>query len=84
MDKVAILAVVVNQNTQENVDKLNRLLHDFRSIIIGRMGLPYPERNLSLISLMVDGKEDDINALSGKLGMIPHVHVKTAYANTNA
>ncbi|MBD3291208.1 CopG family transcriptional regulator, partial [candidate division KSB1 bacterium] len=61
-------------------DRLNTILHDYSSIIIGRLGLPYRERRLSIISLIVDGSTDEIGALTGKLGQLPQVTVKTAFA----
>ncbi|KGF08559.1 putative iron-only hydrogenase system regulator [Urinicoccus massiliensis] len=81
-NKIAILSIVVNQKTAENIDQLNSLLHDYQDMIVGRMGIPYRERKVSLIAVIVDGLEDDINSLSGKLGMVPNVTVKTSYANT--
>lgn len=81
-NKIAILSNVVNQKTAENIDQLNSLLHDYQDMIVGRMGIPYRERKVSLIAVIVDGLEDDINSLSGKLGMVPNVTVKTSYANT--
>lgn len=81
-NKIAILSIVVNHKTEENIDQLNSLLHDYQDMIVGRMGIPYRERKVSLIAVIVDGLEDDINSLSGKLGMVPNVTVKTSYANT--
>lgn len=81
-NKIAILSIVVNHKTAENIDQLNSLLHDYQDMIVGRMGIPYRERKVSLIAVIVDGLEDDINSLSGKLGMVPNVTVKTSYANT--
>lgn len=81
-NKIAILSIVVNHKTAENIGQLNSLLHDYQDMIVGRMGIPYRERKVSLIAVIVDGLEDDINSLSGKLGMVPNVTVKTSYANT--
>ena len=80
-NKLAILAIVINKCEEEIINKVNSLLHEYRDIIVGRMGIPYKEREISLMSVMVDGPEDRINSLSGKLGMISYVSVKTAYAN---
>ncbi len=76
---MAIIGVIVEN--PESVDRLNTLLHDYADIIIGRMGLPYRKKNVSIISLAVDGPQDAINALSGKLGRLAGVAVKTAYAS---
>ena len=81
-NKIAILAIVVHYKTEDNIDQINGLLHDYQSIIVGRMGIPYREKGLSLISVIVDGRENEVNSLSGKLGMVPNVTVKTSYANT--
>lgn len=82
--KLAIIAIVVNDADEITIEKVNELLHQFREIIIGRMGIPYQKRGISLISVMLDGEEDRINSLSGKLGMIKSVSVKTAYANSKS
>ena len=81
-NKLAIIAIVINKCEEEVVEKVNGYLHEYRDIIVGRMGIPYAERQISLISVMVDGPEDRINSLSGKLGMVPLVSVKTAYSKT--
>ena len=57
---------------------INAILHDFARLIVGRMGIPYRERGLSVISLIVDGSMDDISALTGHLGRVPNTSVKTA------
>ena len=77
--RVAIIGVIVEN--LDSVDRLNTLLHDYSEIIIGRMGLPYRKKNVSIISLAVDGPQDAISALSGKLGRLEGVAVKTAYAS---
>lgn len=77
--RVGVVAVIV-YNPDDVYDRLNSILHDYASIIIGRLGLPYRERRLSIISLIVDGSTDEIGALTGKLGQLPHVTVKTAFA----
>lgn len=77
-ERVAIIGIIVEN--PDSVEKLNTLLHDYSEIIIGRMGLPYPKKNVNIISLAVDGPQDSINALSGKLGNLEGVAVKIAYA----
>jgi len=59
-------------------EEINGVLHDCAGIIIGRMGIPYRERGVSIIAVMVDGTTDEISALTGKLGRIRQVSVKTA------
>ena len=76
--RVAILGIVV-ENT-DSVAQLNDLLHEYSSYIIGRMGVPYKERGVSLISVMVDGPADKISALSGKIGQLSGVTSKAVYS----
>jgi len=56
------------------------VLHEYSSYIIGRMGIPYQKRSISIISVVMDAPSDVISALSGKLGMLPNVTAKTAYS----
>lgn len=74
--RIGVVGIVV-QNI-DNSDKVNSILHDFAHIIVGRMGIPYREKNISVISLIVDGTSDEISAMTGKLGRIEGVNVKTA------
>lgn len=74
--RIAVAAIVVDE--QEAVTEVNRVLHDYSSIIIGRMGIPYKERGISLISVAVDAEPDVISSLTGKLGHISGVSVKAA------
>ncbi|MDQ2086171.1 iron-only hydrogenase system regulator [Herbivorax sp. ANBcel31] len=76
-NRVAILGIVVN-NREETSKKLNDILSDFADIIVGRMGLPYKEKGISVISIIVDGSNDQIGALAGKLGNISGVKAKVA------
>ena len=78
--RIALVAIVVED--PESVERLNAILHDYREHIIGRMGLPCRQEGLSLISVAVCAPGDVISALSGKLGMLPGVSAKTAYAKT--
>ncbi len=79
--RIGVVAVIV-QNPDKAYDALNKILHDYGDIIIGRLGLPYRERNLSIISLIVDGSTDQVGALTGKIGQLPDVTVKSAFAKT--
>ncbi len=76
--RVAIMAIIV-ENTQA-ATPINALLHEYGQYIIGRMGLPYAKRNISLISVAIDAPQDVISALTGKIGNIPQVSVKTVYS----
>lgn len=62
------------------VEKLNALLHEYGEYIIGRMGIPYRKRGVSIISIALDAPQNTISALSGKVGSLPGVSVKTAYS----
>ena len=64
----------------EATDEINKLLHENRQYIIGRMGLPYRQRNLAIISVVLDSPQDVTSSLSGKLGMLPGVSVKAVYS----
>jgi len=74
--RIGVVGIVI-ENIQ-NASKVNDILHSFGSIIVGRMGIPYKEKNMSVISLIVDGTSDEISAMSGKLGKIQGVNVKSA------
>ncbi|ADQ39718.1 NikR nickel binding protein [Caldicellulosiruptor acetigenus I77R1B] len=75
--RIGVIGIVV-ENRKEVSDKLNKILSDHGDIIVGRMGIPYKERGLCVISLIVDGTTDEIGALTGKLGSLPGVKVKSA------
>lgn len=74
-NRVAIIGIII-ENT-ESVQKLNEILHLYNDHIIGRMGLPYKEKKICIISIAVDAPEDVISALSGKIGRLPGVSSKT-------
>ena len=76
--KVALIGIVV-ENFDE-VGNLNAILHEYADHIIGRMGLPYKKRDVSIISVAIDAPLDVINALSGKIGKLSGVTSKTVYA----
>jgi putative iron-only hydrogenase system regulator len=77
MDKrIGVIGIVIEDTSQ--IAEVNHLLHEYSHIIIGRMGIPYRERGLNVISVIVDGTNDDIGALSGKLGKIKGLSVKSA------
>ena len=68
----------------EVVEELNAILHTYSSYIIGRMGLPYRQKNVNIICVAVDAPQDIISAMSGKLGLLAGVNAKTAYSNVIA
>lgn len=74
--RIAVVAIVIDE--QEAVTDVNRVLHEYSDIIIGRMGIPYKERAISLISVAVDADPDMISNLTGRLGRINGVSVKAA------
>lgn len=76
--RVAVIGIIVEKS--ESAEKVNSILHEYGDIIIGRMGIPYRQKGISIISIAVDAPQDDISALSGKLGRISGVSVKAAYA----
>lgn len=76
--RVAIIAIIVRDSN--SVSDLNALLHQYGAYIIGRMGIPYREKGLSIISVAVDAPGDVISALSGKIGRLPGITAKTVYA----
>ncbi len=76
---VGVIAIIV-KNRASSVAEVNSLLSQFGEIIIGRLGLPYRERNLNIITLIVDASTDKIGDLTGKIGMIPDVTVKSTLA----
>lgn len=77
--RVAVMGIIVENN--DSVEKLNSVLHEANEFIIGRMGIPYREKGISVISVVIDAPQDVISALSGKIGNISGVNVKTAYSN---
>lgn len=78
--RVAIVAIVVEN--PDSIDRMNRILHEYRPYIIGRMGIPYPSRSISLVSVAVDAPTSIISALSGKLGNVSGLSAKAVYSKT--
>lgn len=77
--RVALISIIVENF--ESVEKLNSVLHDYGEHIIGRMGIPYHKRNISIISVALEAPVDIINTLTGKIGRIDGVSAKTAFSN---
>ena len=76
--RIAVMSIIVEE--RESAEPLNRLLHNYGNYIIGRMGLPYEKKKLSLMSVALDAPENIISELAGKVGNLPNISVKTAYA----
>ena len=66
---------------KESTEELNSVLHAYGEYIVGRMGIPYSKKNINIISVAIDAPQDTISALSGKIGKIDGISVKTAYSN---
>lgn len=76
--RVAVMSIIVEN--PESVEKLNHILHENGQYIIGRMGIPYREKKINIISIALDAPQDAISSMSGKIGNLPGVSVKTAYS----
>lgn len=76
--RIALIGIIVED--LETVSKLNSILHDYGDYIIGRMGLPYREKKINIISIVVNAEANVISTLAGKLGMIKGINVKTIYS----
>ena len=76
--RVAVMSIIV-ENT-DSVEPINTLLHEYGPYIIGRMGIPYRERGISIISIALDAPDNTISSLAGKVGNLSGVSVKTAYS----
>ena len=77
--RIAVMGIIVEDQT--SVETLNALLHEYGDHIVGRMGIPYRERGINVISIIIDAPQDLISALSGKIGNLSGVSVKTAYSH---
>lgn len=77
--RIALIGIILEKD--EAAEPLNALLHEYREWVVGRMGIPYRERGVNIISVAVDAPQDTINALSGKIGRLDGVSAKTVYSN---
>ena len=80
--RVAVMGIIVENI--DSVEQLNALLHEYGHYIIGRMGIPYRERSINIVSIAIDAPQDVISALAGKIGSLDGISVKTAYSNVLA
>lgn len=77
--RVAVMSIIVENG--DMVEKVNALLHEYGEFIIGRMGIPYRKRKISIISIALDAPQNTISTLAGKIGGLPGISVKTAYSS---
>lgn len=75
--RVTLVGIMVEDT--DSVARINGLLHEYGSYIIGRMGIPYHEKRMNIISIVMDAPQSVVSALSGKLGMLPGVTTKCLY-----
>ena len=78
-NRVAVVSMIVEN--RESAEDVNRILTEYGDYIIGRMGIPYRERGIQIISVAIDAPQDTIAALAGKIGNVPGVSAKTAYSS---
>lgn len=76
--RIAIIAIIVEEI--DSSKELNDLLHQYNEYVVGRMGIPYRQKHVSIVSVVLDAPQNVISALSGKLGMLPGVSSKTVYS----
>lgn len=76
--RVAVISIIVKQG--DSVEKLNNILHEYSQYIIGRMGVPYRQKGISIISIAIDAPQNVISTLSGIIGKLPDISVKTAFS----
>ena len=76
--RVAVISIIIEESS--SVQPMNELLHQNAEYIIGRMGIPYREKGISIISIAMDAPLNVINTLSGKIGRLPGVSAKAAYS----
>ncbi len=76
--RIALIGIIVED--LEASRKINEILHQYSDFIVARMGIPYRKNKISILSIVIDAKNSVISALSGKLGNIPQVRVRTMYA----
>ena len=76
MNRIGVIGIVIEDLT--SVEEVNAILHEHNQIIIGRIGIPYRDRKINVISIIIDGNTDDIGSLTGKLGSVQGINVKSA------
>lgn len=78
--RIALIGIIVEN--MEMVENVNQILHEYGQYIVGRMGIPYKQKNVSIISIVIDAENNTISSLSGKLGMLEGISVKTVYSKS--
>lgn len=78
--RVAAISIIIEN--PDSVEEVNRILHEGRGYILGRMGIPYREKNLNIITIVLDAPQSVTSGMSGKIGKLPGVSVKTAYSGS--
>ena len=76
--RVAVVGIIVEKN--DSAEMINEILHEYGRYIVGRMGIPYRERNICIISVVADAPQSVISAMTGKIGRVDGVNGKTAYS----
>ncbi|MBI6039528.1 TM1266 family iron-only hydrogenase system putative regulator [Clostridium perfringens] len=79
--RIAVIGIVIE--SLDNIKEVNSILSEYDKLIVGRMGLPYKEKNIRVISIVVDGTTDEISAITGKIGKLKGVSVKAAISKTS-
>jgi len=79
--RIGLVGIVVEDFA--SVDRVNAVLHEYAGLVVGRMGIPYREQGIAIISLIVDGSNDQISAMTGKLGRVPGISVKSMMTKSN-
>ena len=77
MKRVAVVSAIL-ERPDDCQQEFNGILSSFKGIVKGRMGIPLPEEGIAIISVAVIGELDEINSLTGKLGNVGHISVKTS------
>ena len=77
--RIALIGIIVENPA--SIEALNHLLHEYGNYIVGRMGIPYREKKVNIISVAIDAPQDVINALSGKIGRLDGIGAKAVYSN---
>ena len=80
--RVAVMSIIVEDT--ESVERMNAILHEYGEYVIGRMGIPYRQRGINIISVALDAPQDVVSALAGKVGKLEGVSVKTAFTQKGA
>ncbi|EKV56389.1 TM1266 family iron-only hydrogenase system putative regulator [Brachyspira hampsonii] len=77
-NRIAVIGIIIEDTNA--AAKVNEILHTYSDFVIGRMGIPYREENINIISIVLNAPIDKINSLTGKLGMLENVSAKALYA----